>query len=122
MNATQRKFALQEVESILRKKLKEIRESPNPNPQLSDKEIIDGLRSGKLKLKIPKRGYPKPGVTGLNFIIGNTVNERASYKWVENTKEGKALIAKAEELKRQIMLGDNDQVLEALKEFEKFKV
>jgi hypothetical protein len=120
MNHTQRKYAMERVESIAKYKIAAIKDKHTTKGVcLSSQERVALVRKGKVKLRpdncinYKSCGYFSDHFDFSRYESSNSFNQAAF------DKEIKPISLKAQEIKDQLMLGDAEQALKQIQDFEK---
>lgn len=121
MNQTQKNHAINRIVDIKMKLQSDIRKKHTKEGTIfSDKKKATLIRKGQITLK--------PGVTevGNRHYVGSTISFNGEKETVKNEKaitiEVREVQEEASRVIDQIMLGKEDEVLQALKDFGEFKV
>jgi hypothetical protein len=118
MNQQQAKYSVERVNTLLSRKLEELRKEYTVQAQpLSDAEIVELIVTGKVGIKADfKRASSHYG-----FQVSDLF-DLSKHTWSQHMRDGyveaeAALKAQAAKVKDEIMLGDNAQALALLREF-----
>ena len=125
MNQAQRMYIKKRVEGILTEKMAEARvKFTTPANMLTNQERIDLIRTGKAKMK-PNHELMRLGNYGLNLT---SVFDFSKYETKGSTDQKalqahkKKLTTKAHEINDSVMLGDAEEALKMIRDFENFNV
>lgn len=119
MNREQVRYALKRVDSIFKDKKQEIREKHStPSIKLTLEEKLEALKKGKFKVASCPSGssYRSPYLENYITFAGT---KKATIDQKKITEETRKLQAKADELRDQFMLGESEEALKLLAEFER---
>ena len=125
MNQLQRTYIKRRVEGILAEKIAESRvKFTAKSKMLTNQERIQMIRAGKVKMKSEK-DLLSAGNYGSLYI--NTIYDFSKFEvkggldQAAHSKHTKKLKAKANEICDTVMIGDAEEALKMIKEFENFK-
>jgi len=114
VNQTQIKYARERAASILKQKIVEARDKfTTPAKTLNTEEKLEALKAGKFTINAP--------VTGRSMWWYNAVDFGETFATTDTDKlkvETDKLNSTFERLMDELILGDKEQVLKMLKEFE----
>lgn len=119
MDASQRKYAIERVGTLLATKTKALKDQfTKPHKTISSKERAELVRSGRVKLK--------PEVKGIDCYLDIVqAFDFSEYEWgakLDSKGYEKALkpfTREAQRIKDTLMLGDSMEALEAIEKFAK---
>jgi hypothetical protein len=127
MNQTQKRYAIERVEAIENQKLRDLKESiPAPKPKkLTVKSACKLIKDGKVKMS----GKAAPDTTIDGEYISKCFDfskyhdyrpgyRCSSYDTEKYAKLSQPIIKKAQDIKDQLMLGNADEALKMIQEFE----
>lgn len=125
MNQLQRTYIKRRVEGILAEKIAESREKFTiKSKMLSNQERIRLVRTNKVRMKTEKEllSCGNYGSLYINSIFDFSKFEvKGGLNQVEHSKHTKKLKAKANEICDTVMIGDAEEALKMIKDFESFK-
>ena len=121
MKATEKNYAIARVSELCRDKIGAV---PNPVKSLSRTDKLELIASGRVKLKTKKEimgltahRYGTPDIDDVfNFSKFEVPCEKAKLEYDNKLAE---IRRKAQSVKDEIMLGDEQRALKLLREFEK---
>jgi len=121
MNQTQKMYIRKRIEGILQSKATELRKKLTvPTKTLSPREKVEMIYTGKIKLR-PRKDVPLNSSSSLyiNYLYDFSKYEtRGGMNQEEYNKKFKLLTNKANTIIDNVMLGDAEEALKLISDFE----
>ena len=119
MNTTQRKYALERIKEIYRKKQKKLKDQCDVSkPSMTQKDLVKQIKNGKITCKDPSESLYRYVDVQCVFGMPNGWLGESNLFSDDFTPRMKALDITYSKLRDKLMLGDALEALALIKEFE----